>query len=117
MVLHNLGYVAIGRGALLLARERFVESLRIYEALRLWKGQAECLAGLGRMAAVDGRYENAAYCCGASMAMLDRVRAQLDLMDQADFDRTLATLRTQLGSRLDTLIAEGRTMPVSTLLG
>ncbi|MGC4190530.1 MAG: tetratricopeptide repeat protein [Thermomicrobiales bacterium] len=107
---HNLGYAAIGRRDLGQATARFTESLRIYRGLWHRKGMAECLAGLARVAVLDGDDERAARLCGAAATLLDETRTQFDTMDRADYERTLATLRDRLGPRLAVLLVAGRAM-------
>lgn len=110
MALHNLGYVAIGTFDHGHARERITESLRLYEGLRHQKGQAECLASLARVEALEGRPGRAAWLCGATDAILKEVHTRLDTLDWADYEGTLATLREELGEQLEPLLSEGQAM-------
>ena len=71
---------------------------------------AECLAGLGRVETSKGKLERAARLCGATEAMLEGLSTRLDTLDRADYERTLGTLRSQLGERLGMLLDEGRAM-------
>ncbi len=110
LALHNLGYVALYRGEPESAGKLFTDGLSLYEGRQYHKGVAECLAGLGRVEAAKGRLERAARLCGATEAILEGLGTRLDTLDRADFERTLGTLRGQLGERLNTLRDEGRTM-------
>jgi predicted ATPase len=110
LALHNLGYVALSRGEARRAKARFTQGLRLYDQSHHPRGVAECLAGLARAEATAGEPERAARLCGASEAILDRLGARLDTLDRADYERTLACLRSQLGEKLDDLLEEGRAM-------
>ena len=112
LALHNLGYVALHRGEPGTARRHFTESLSLYADRQYRKGKAECLAGLGKVEVSAGRPERAARLCGASEAILEQMGARLDTLDQADFERTLAALRSQLGGRLEANLDEGRAMSI-----
>lgn len=108
---HNLGYAEIGRGDLVKAAARFRESLRRYRGLRHRKGMAECLAGLARVAVLEGNDERGARLCGAAASLLAEARTQFDTLDRADYERTLATLCERLGEGLEERLAAGRLMP------
>ena len=113
MALHNQGYVALYRGEPERAGQLFAESLSLYKERQYQKGVAECLAGLGKIAAATGSLETAARLCGATEAILEGLGTQLDTLDRADYERTLGTLRSQLGERLKTLLDEGRAMSMT----
>lgn len=113
LALHNLGYMALYRGEPKRAERLFTDSLSLYEGRQYHKGEAECLAGLGRVEASEGRQERAARLCGAAEAILENLGTRLDTLDRADYERTIGTLRNQLGERLETLLDEGRAMSIA----
>lgn len=110
LALHNLGYIELSDGNPRQAKDLFSQSLMLYRKQHYRKGQAECLAGLGKVEASDGRLERAARLCGASEAILKDLRTLLDTPDRNDFERTLASLSSRLGERLEPLLDEGRAM-------
>lgn len=110
LAFHNLGYVALNGGETERAARLFADGLSLYKGRRYDKGIAECLTGLGKVEASEGRPERAARLCGAAGAILERLGTRLDTLDRADYERTLATLSSQLGGRLETLLDEGREM-------
>ena len=112
LALHNLGYVALYRRELERAEKLLTDSLALYEGRQYRKGVAECLAGLGKVEASKGRLERAANLCGAAEAILEGLGTRLDTLDRADYERTLETLRSELGRRLETLLGQGRAMPM-----
>ena len=69
--LHNLGYIALSLGERDKARALFVEALDLQVGMKNKGGIAECVAGLGAVAAVDGEAEKAA----RLLAFADTVRA------------------------------------------
>lgn len=110
LALHNLGYVALYTGEVEKAGRLFKESLSLYQGRQYHKGEAECLAGLARVEASAGNQERAARLCGAAEAMLENLGSRLDTLDRADYERTLGTLRSGLGKRLEHLLDVGRAM-------
>ncbi|MGI8484217.1 MAG: tetratricopeptide repeat protein [Thermomicrobiales bacterium] len=110
LALHNLGYVALYRGELERAGTFFTDGLSLYQGRHYHKGVAECLAGLGKVEASKGRLERAARLCGATETILEGLGTRLDTLDRADYERTLGTLKSRLGERLNTLLDEGRVM-------
>ena len=112
MAMHNLGYVALYRGEPERAARLFRDGLPLYMGRQYHKGVAECLAGLGRVEASKGRLERAARLCGATEVILEGLGTRLDPLDRVDYEWTLGTLRSQLGERVETLLDEGRAMPI-----
>ena len=110
LALHNLGYVALHNTDIATARRLFSESLSLYRKRPYLQGQAECLAGLARVAALEDKPELAARLCGATDMILEGLGTRLDILDRTDFERTLAILGIHLGERLQSLLAEGRAM-------
>jgi hypothetical protein len=117
LALHNLGYAALARDEKERARALFTQSLALYGGRQYPKGEAECLAGLAKVEASVGRLERAARLCGASEAILNRLGTQLDTLDRADYELTLALLRHRLGNGLDALLNEGRAMSMEQAVG
>ena len=110
LALHNLGYVAMAKGEFADAEMRFKDSLSRYKACLNHQGEAECLAGMARLATLDGRLERAARLSGATEALLERLGTRLDTLDRADYERTLKNLGNQLDNRLESILNEGRSM-------
>jgi len=110
LALHNLGYVALHTSDTRTAKRLFSESLFLYMKRPYLQGQAEWLAGLARVAALEDSHELAARLCGATEVILEGLGTQLDILDRIDFERTLGMLRSHLGERLQSLLDEGRAM-------
>jgi predicted ATPase/transcriptional regulator with XRE-family HTH domain len=110
LALHNLGYMALAKGEVASAEMRFKDSLSRYKTCLNHQGEAECLAGLARVAALEGRLERAARLCGSTEALLERLGTRLDTLDRADYERTLGILGNQLDNRLELILNEGRSM-------
>lgn len=116
LALHNLAYVALATDGPAGATDLFLQSLHHYELLQYPKGEAECLAGLAKVAVAEGQWERAARLCGAASGMLDALHSRLDTLDRADYERTLEVLERQLGERLPSLLALGAAMRAADAL-
>jgi non-specific serine/threonine protein kinase len=116
--LHNLGYVALHLGDRHLAAARFAESLALHRELGVGLGIPYCLVGLAGVAAASaGSYHYAARLLGAAEGLLDREPLKLDLVDQREYDRILAMLKSRLdASSLAQLRLVGRTTSIEETL-
>lgn len=110
LALHNLGYVALHNNDTRTARRLFSDSLSLYQRRPYLQGQAECLAGLARVATLEGKPEWAARLCGATDVILEGLGTRLDALDRTDYERTLDMLKHQLAERLQNFLDEGRAM-------
>ncbi len=106
-----LGYAACRRGDYGAARSFFEESFTLWQELPNEWTIAWGLEGLAGAAGAQGQVEQAAQLFGAAEALLEASGLRLDDFDRADYDRNVATVRTQLGeSAFAAAWAEGRAM-------
>ncbi len=119
IALLNLGFVALHHGDLARATAHFTESLILSQEIKEKYGIADCLGGLAGAAGAQGQAERAARLSGAmETAYLvygqetgDTVRAKMDPIDHAEYERAVAPARTQLGEEAwAAAYAEGRAM-------
>ncbi|HEX5692319.1 MAG TPA: tetratricopeptide repeat protein, partial [Roseiflexaceae bacterium] len=94
---HNLGCVALFHGDATQAHERFRCSLTGYHELGDASGVAAGLAGLAGVFALQGQATQAARLFGAAYAAREAMRVPFIVPDLRDYERSLATLRAQLG--------------------
>jgi non-specific serine/threonine protein kinase len=98
-VLHNLGYVAQRQENPRLGLEYFSEAL----AEQLKRGNrpniALCLGGVAGMVSFLGQAEPAARLFGAAATLFEVTGTSIWPVDRVDYDRNLASARTQLGER------------------
>jgi tetratricopeptide (TPR) repeat protein len=94
-VLHNLGRVALYRGDLTQAEHLFQESLRGARLQGNKLGAAHCLAGLAAVAVDREGAERAVRLLGAAEVLLREIGGQLDPIDRAPTERTLAACRVR----------------------
>ena len=95
---HNQGYVALAGGDTAEARDCFADAVRQFRELGERRGVAECLIGLGALAMVEGRAEDAARLLGAGEAALTALGSELWPSNRADHERTVARARAALGA-------------------
>jgi len=108
-----LGYVASQEGDYAAARSFFEESFTIWREVPDPWSIAWGLEGLAEVARVQGQVEQAAQLFGAAEALLEAIGVRLDAFDRADYERNVATVRTQLGElAFAQAWAEGRAMTV-----
>jgi predicted ATPase/transcriptional regulator with XRE-family HTH domain len=93
----NLAHVAQHQGDAAQAVAQFRAGLALAQELGLKELIAACFAGLAGVAAAEGQSERAGQLFGASEALLDGIGATLEPADQADYDRSVAMTRAQLG--------------------
>jgi tetratricopeptide (TPR) repeat protein len=109
--LHSLGWVALNRGDNAVAAARFAESLGLCRDQRYIQLGALCLVGLAGVLHARGQPERASHLVGAADVLLDSVGSPLDVADQAEYDRTHASLRMALGEdRFAAARNEGRAL-------
>lgn len=114
IVVHNLGYVALAEHDIAQAAAAFARSLTLFQQLSDTEGIAWCFAGLAGVI-VRGRLEQdaqrAARLLGTAHAVRMTITAQMWPADRVEHERTIATLRTHLGSAaFDAAWTKGRAM-------
>lgn len=110
-LLHNLGYVALAAGDRLGAAARFTQALTRFLRLGERRGMAECLLGLGAVAAAEGRRADAGRLFGAGEAALEEMGARLWPANRPDYERWLRRVRASRAVvDFDRARAEGRAL-------
>jgi tetratricopeptide (TPR) repeat protein len=97
LVRNNQGWLAHIQGDEDLACALLAESLALAHQIADQNVIAWCLAGLGLVAIAQGRAERAARLLGAAKAPFDATGSLTDPFDRAEFDRSTAAARAQLG--------------------
>jgi tetratricopeptide (TPR) repeat protein len=111
-LLHNLGYVAHHQGDSQRAAALVTESLLLFRELGDRRGMAECAIGLAAIASEAGQAERAARLLGMAEAALDALGTAVWGSNRADYERTVAATRTNLGdAAFAAAQAEGCGMP------
>jgi non-specific serine/threonine protein kinase len=95
-LLHNLGYIALHEGDSTRASTLFHESLGLFQQRGEQRGIAECLIGLGSVAAATAQPERAVCLFGAAEAALGRLNVHPSPSNRASYERSLAFVRTRL---------------------
>ena len=95
---HNLGYVALAVGDSSRAWARFTGALSQFRRLGGQAGMAECLIGLGAIAAAEGRATEAVRLFGAGEAALEALGTQLWPSNRPDYERWYARARSSLAA-------------------
>jgi predicted ATPase/DNA-binding CsgD family transcriptional regulator len=112
-LVHNLGYVALAAGDAPLARARFTGALRQFRRFGGQAGMAECLVGLGAVAAAEGRPAEAARLFGAGEAALQVLGTQLWPSNRPDYERWSTRARGSLAApAFGRASTEGRRWPL-----
>ncbi|MDQ3704356.1 MAG: tetratricopeptide repeat protein [Chloroflexota bacterium] len=96
MVLHNLGHVAYHRQKYGQAFDLFTQSMSIFYEMRNKRDIAYCLAALGGVYAAQRQPERAAILFSAAQALSNTISAHLDPADLIEYQRNLATARSQM---------------------
>lgn len=110
-LLHNLGYIALGEGAMARAAALFAEALALHRDVGNRVGVAECLGGLAAVAATQGWPLQAARLFGAVEALETTFSLPRLAAEQAERARYATATRAQLSEKaLATAWAEGRAM-------
>jgi tetratricopeptide (TPR) repeat protein len=87
------------------------ESLSLFRELEDRRGIAQCLEGLAAAVGAQGGPECAARIFGAAEALREVIGVPMQFSDRADYDRSVASVRTALGEEaFSTAWAEGRKM-------
>jgi hypothetical protein len=95
--LQNLGNVARAQGDQGRAAARYRESLTLFQELGGQEGMAGCLEGLAGIGWEQEDAPRAARLFGAAEAVRDRLDVPLPPSQHAAHDRSVRTLRAQLG--------------------
>jgi predicted ATPase/transcriptional regulator with XRE-family HTH domain len=113
IVIHNLGYIAEHRDEPRRAVACFAEGLRLHAEHGDRRGIASCLAGVAGAVGLLEQPERAALLFGAAQALFETTGAAMDPIDRMDYDRYLASVRSQLGeAAFSTAWAVGRALPL-----
>jgi len=114
----GLGTTLSAQGRLEEAGPLLAEALRIYTDVNDPRGVAQCLDALAHVASDRAHYESAARLIGAAAALRERVAARQPDAEQARSTAVQRVLARALGPQdADTLIHDGRTMPVEQAAG
>jgi predicted ATPase len=97
LVLSNLAYAILHLEDSQRARPVFEECLALWRELGNKTGVLHCLAGFGGLAAVQGHPARAARLLGSVDAGLKALSYQLEGANRAEFERSLAITRAQMG--------------------
>jgi predicted ATPase len=109
---HNLAYCALRDGRAGEARATFLSVLEEFERIGTDRGIAECLIGLGAVAAETGEAERGARLLGVGGALLQSLGTQPWPADAREWQRTEETLKLALGpAAYDKLRHEGEQLP------
>jgi predicted ATPase/class 3 adenylate cyclase/DNA-binding CsgD family transcriptional regulator len=112
-----LARVAFGQGDGARASSLYKESFNLQTKATARKQMAECLEGLGQVVAVEGEPTWAAQLWGAAEALRDALGAPLPPVYHADYDRSVAAVRSSLGVKAFAKAwAEGRIMTPEQVL-
>jgi DNA-binding CsgD family transcriptional regulator len=93
----NFGYIAQHLEDPRLGAVRFAEALGLAWKMGDKRTAANCLAGLAGAIGQLGHPEQAAQLAAAATALLETIGTEMWPIDRADYDRSLATVRDQLG--------------------
>jgi predicted ATPase/DNA-binding SARP family transcriptional activator len=115
--LDNLGDTALAEGQLAEASTYFRESLSLFRDLGHQEGIVECLRGLAQAFTAGAQdpeaARRAARLFGAQHVLRSAIRSPVDPPYQADYERSLAAVRSALGeAAFNTGFAQGGAMPL-----
>jgi len=96
--LRRVGYLALRQGDIAQARALCRESMLLNKETNDNGGVVACLAEWARIEAAQGRAADGARLFGAVDAFLSAINSTLALTDQAEYECTLKSLRTELGN-------------------
>lgn len=114
-MLHNLGHAALARGRDREAEDFFAEALRLAAGLKDQMGVCHMLSGLAGVATHRGHAPCAAWLLGAAERARDLGGYIRERVDQAAFDRDLATTRRALDdATFQELWARGGAAPLDS---
>jgi len=107
-----LGTVTRYQGNYAHATALLMEGLTLCQALGDKERIAECLEGLAGLAGAQEQAERAAHLFGAAAALRDTIDAPLPPAERADYERDLATIRSQIdAAAFADAWAAGQAMP------
>jgi non-specific serine/threonine protein kinase len=117
-MLHNFGYVALGRDDPRDALRTFLQSADGYRSIGGdRRALAECVIGMGAAAVRLGQAELAARLFGAAQATLEELGTSITPSNQADYERGRSELAGRLSpAQLAAYLAEGRRLSVEQAL-
>ena len=92
-----LGYIALEQDNVAQARASFSAALPLYQAIGNPMTVAECLEGMGGVAAAEGRPSQAARLLGAANRLRDSIRSPVPPPRIERIERTLALIHAGLG--------------------
>ena len=95
-LVHTLAYIALHEGDLETAEAKFMEALESFLELGNKRGIAECLAGLGGLAAERGEFDTAVPLLSASDALLKSFGAAWWPADRVEVERNLEIARSSV---------------------
>jgi predicted ATPase len=114
---HSLAWVAYARGDFDRARTLFLNALDLHQQLGIERGAAECVQGLCAVLGALGLREEAMRLLAAARARFNALRAGIWPADNADFQRTLETIHSELDQATFTSAWEhGKSMPFNQAL-
>lgn len=117
MALGGLGRVAVREGEYATGRAFLSESLAIRRELSDKPGIPVSLEAFAAFAAARGHAKCAVHLLGAASALRDAIRHFRDPPHSADYDRTAAVARAQLGeAQFAAALAEGRAMTLDQVV-
>jgi predicted ATPase len=93
---HSLAWVAYARGEFDQARTLFLNALDLHQQLGIERGAAECVQGLCAVLGALGQREEAVRLLSAARARFEALKAGIWPADNADFQRSLASIRSEL---------------------
>jgi predicted ATPase len=93
---HSLAWVAYARGDFDQARTLFLNALDLHQQLGIERGAAECVQGLCAVLGALGQREEAVRLLSAARARFEALKAGIWPADNADFQRSLEIIRSEL---------------------
>ncbi|GAC1427858.1 MAG: hypothetical protein PVS3B3_17790 [Ktedonobacteraceae bacterium] len=109
--LARLAKLLFAEGKYIAARRQYEECIRLLEKVDDKEQLASCLEGLAEVLTAQEHAEWAVHLCGAAARLRQKIGTPMFPVDVADYERTLALAKTQLGD--DAFLAayeEGQTM-------
>jgi predicted ATPase/DNA-binding NarL/FixJ family response regulator len=113
LVLQEQGFIALQQGEIVRAAKLFTESLVLAQELKRIRTIMPSLLGLAVVAGEIDEYRSAARLLGAVAVLLEKSNHVLDSIDQASYDRCLASARSYLNPvTFDQAWTEGQALPL-----
>jgi tetratricopeptide (TPR) repeat protein len=101
-ILTLLGHLARQQHNFERAKERYRESLAIYQQLSNATYTAWCLEGIAALACAEGSYRHTARLCAAAAVLRLKAQTPLPPTEQDDFDKVVMTARAELDESIFT---------------